>query len=305
MEEITLQDRIRLKEVEALRVRIKSKPRQSNFCVAAIVVYKDLKTGEEKTLEGVNDEPCYMGGSLCAERAALLQLRLLPLTPDDVKVSSVYITSDAETYITPGMLCREYMISNIFMDESTPIIMSGAGMFEPKKQLLGTLYPFPSLYHRMTSHEAVKCHECLKLQLPQSETEAFQVYEIARAAALKDDRTVHPISFGAAVMFEDGHIISAYQKKALEYGCTLDAVGQLAQGIADYANAKPKLLAQVDNFGVAHAPFAPGRAFFEENGYGTCRVLLHNPDENDVASFSIVDAKALAPSKPNIVIDIS
>lgn len=39
---------------------------------------------------------------------------------------------------------------------------------------------------------------------------------------------MHPIRYGAAVLFSDGTVAIASQKVALEYGCTLDAVGQLA-----------------------------------------------------------------------------
>jgi len=39
---------------------------------------------------------------------------------------------------------------------------------------------------------------------------------------------VHPIRYGAAVLFSDGTVAIASQKVALEFGCTLDAVGQVS-----------------------------------------------------------------------------
>jgi hypothetical protein len=30
-----------------------------------------------------------------------------------------------------------------------------------------------------------------------------------------------------------------------------------------------------DQFGIAHAPFAKGRSFLTERGYGDCKVLIH------------------------------
>jgi len=98
-----------------------------------------------------------------------------------------------------------------------------------------------------------------------------------------DQRRLHPIKYGAAVLFNDGTVATASQKAALEYGCTLDAVGQLAAEIMrksmqideDNPACKPVLLVQCDQFGIAHAPFAQGRAFLSERGFGDCKVLIH------------------------------
>ena len=38
---------------------------------------------------------------------------------------------------------------------------------------------------------------------------------------------------------------------------------------------KPVLLVQCDQFGIAHAPFASGRSFLTERGFGECKVLIH------------------------------
>ncbi|KAL7548105.1 hypothetical protein ACHAWF_011392 [Thalassiosira exigua] len=93
----------------------------------------------------------------------------------------------------------------------------------------------------------------------------------------------HPIRYGAAVLFSDDTVAIASQKVALEYGCTLDAVGQLASVIdrkaiqveEDSPPCRPLLLVQCDQFGIAHAPFAQGRAYLTERGYGDCKVLVH------------------------------
>ena len=96
-------------------------------------------------------------------------------------------------------------------------------------------------------------------------------------------RNVHLIRYGAAVLFSDNSVSIASQKVAIEYGCTLDAVGQLATIIDKKAlqldeetpGIRPILLVQCDQFGIAHPPFAQGRAFLTERGYGDCKVLLH------------------------------
>jgi hypothetical protein len=151
-------------------------------------------------------------------------------------------------------------------------------------------------------------------------------------------RNVHPIRYGAAVLFSDNSVSIASQKVAIEYGCTLDAVGQLATIIDKKAlqldeetpGIRPILLVQCDQFGIAHPPFAQGRAFLTERGYGDCKVLLHQQrqsrpyptimEEKSLRDFGEednvggvkkeldnvdlrlieVDANSLAPSPPDI-----
>lgn len=40
-------------------------------------------------------------------------------------------------------------------------------------------------------------------------------------------------------------------------------------------NTLTMLCALGDQFGIAHAPFARGRSFLTERGYGDCKVLIH------------------------------
>lgn len=145
----------------------------------------------------------------------------------------------------------------------------------------------------------------------------------------RNKHNIHHIQYGAAVLFNDGTVATATQKSALEYGCTLDAVGQLASIIdmkaiqisEDGTSCRPILLVQCDQFGIAHAPFAQGRAFLTERGYGDCKVLIHqhvNVDEGQdctkfmngdsaetTDSYDInlqlleVEANDLAPSPPD------
>ena len=88
------------------------------------------------------------------------------------------------------------------------------------------------------------------------------------------DSSIHPIHFGAAVLFDDGTICTSHQTSALEYGCTLDAVSQLVSYIQE-STAPPTLLVQADQYGIAHAPFAPARSFLTEHGHEQCLILLH------------------------------
>jgi hypothetical protein len=96
-------------------------------------------------------------------------------------------------------------------------------------------------------------------------------------------RHVHPVCIGAAGLFSDGMVAFASRKVALEYGCTLDAVGKLANAIdgkaihiKDHSEpCRPIMLVQCNQFGIACAPFAQGRAFLAKRGYGDCKILLH------------------------------
>ena len=75
----------------------------------------------------------------------------------------------------------------------------------------------------------------------------------------------------------------SHNQPILSFRCTLDAVGQLASSIdRKYLQndegspaIKPVLIVQCDQFGIAHAPFAQGRSFLTERGYGDCKVLIH------------------------------
>ena len=84
------------------------RPIHSNFLVAATVLYTDT-TGQLRTAQGVNSETCVLSSCICAERAAMLQLRLHP--KGWRYINTVYITSSAPppTLVSPGLLCREFM----------------------------------------------------------------------------------------------------------------------------------------------------------------------------------------------------
>ena len=77
------------------------------------------------------------------------------------------------------------------------------------------------------------------------------------------------------MIFADGTEATAAQKKALEYGCSIDAVCLLAPMI-ERSSSPPLLLCMADHLGVCHSPFAAGRAFLVEHGCGSVRLLVHD-----------------------------
>lgn len=378
------------------RLSLTTAPRQSSFRVVAVVFYELLLGSKEQDEDkrqqrhhvvGTNDEPCYINGSICAERAALVQLRFLPIK----RITKVVITTDAVHPIFPGMLCREFMASHMYIDpETMPVVTSGSLCRKAKcrydvsgkdartndhdkqsiengcigntfhdwevvRTTLVDLYPYPSPYTRLTAGESINLG---KRESPVSHIENFPIalshnldaiskeaelliLEATKAAQENNDRSeLHPIQYAAAVLFEDGSIETACQRKTLEYGCSVDAVTQLAFIIernnkvvikadtdeeletnrgtstrtSKLNNVRPKLLVQCDQFGIIHAPFATARAYLSEFHYGNCEVLVqkfiedppsHSPsclDTDDWNEVQIlsIPARILAPSAPHM-----
>lgn len=145
-----------------------------------MVVYIDQK-GQERYLTGVNSETCVLPSAICAERTALLQLRLSP--HGYRRISTIYITATAPGPISPGMLCREFMqeytvpSTRIFLfspsftaDSIENIVPSTVGTLEYDSQTgtyeipkdkwvciagIGKLYPYPPLYHKVARDNLV------------------------------------------------------------------------------------------------------------------------------------------------------
>ena len=286
---LTADDEKYLLQAESIRLRL-AKPRQSRFRVVAVVTYRTA-TGSIGVCVGANDEPCYIGGSICAERSALLQLRLL----DAGQVCGIYIVSDAEFPIPPGMLCREFMISSPHICPEMPIIMASKGFksreesyAQVRKIRLKELYPFPGIFARETIESCIEYHKSVQqgkvdIVQPEEGSAEHSVWNAAKAAAQLDSKIdLHPMQYGAAAMCSDGKLFVGYQKKAIEYGCTLCAVTQLAQAVEEHIQSKKvdlALLAQVDNMGICHAPFAAARSWLAEYGHGSCKVLIHETED--------------------------
>lgn len=105
------------------RLSLKTAPNQSFFRVVAVVFFAVSKKEERFHVVGSNDEPNSVSGSICAERAALVQLRFVP---DLEEITKIIIVTDDVDPISPGMLCREFMASFKKMPYSTPILLGRA-----------------------------------------------------------------------------------------------------------------------------------------------------------------------------------
>ncbi|EEY70039.1 uncharacterized protein PITG_06599 [Phytophthora infestans T30-4] len=239
-------------------------PLLSGFRVLALFSYEDLKGQTDKFVIGANAECANIGGATCAERAAMAQLQLLPAR----RVRKIYIVSDSPQCLTPGTLCREFLLSSPLIEDSTPFV-SRATKCHPCVTTLAELYPFPSLYDRVPRSQ---------LQLSRMTPDEQEVYLKALAATAKDARDdLFPLRYAAGTKFSDGEVRATWQHKTLEYGSSLDAVSKLIPFVEAKQNSvKPQFLMQVDQFGILHAPFARARAYFFEFGFLDVPVLVHD-----------------------------
>jgi cytidine deaminase len=363
-DKITAQDLECLAQCHEFRLSI-DPPLQSNFRVVCLMVLQETDGSASKpkvsTIWGTNDEPSpWMGGALCAERSAFLQLRVQerdlsiksPSTKSTRKVQSLYIVSDAEIPITPGVLCREYMMGSHYVDpDRTRFIMqSSVANDAPVLTSLTRLYPYPCIYKRKTSKQACTLGSQLASTIDWTgldsavltaaglKVEDLQnLVKAAHAASAWDEPdSLHPVRYGAAALVRrvdsasantpSLHIVSTCQCKAVEYGGTLDAVGQLASllrqesqvsvnngaeinaesaeqsdaisGESDKADNKKNVvaIAMVDQFGIPHAPFAPGRSFLAEHGYTGTVCLVSSLSADNRVLLSAVLASDLVPN---------
>jgi cytidine deaminase len=295
------------------RAELHSSPAQSNFRVYAILVVEKVD-GTLCLIRGANGEQGYIGGAICAERCALLQLRFM----QNPVIRKVAVVTDSDAATSPGVLCREYLMSSAL--PGTPVVIGNGSGTMAVRCSLGDLWPHPYQY-RFTNRDnvvdfarkvALKVESAASVLTPMMR----KLFDSARGVNHCDRQDIlHPIRYSAAVLFDDGTIHTAWMLKGLEYGCTLDPVSQLVRELesrrycapcsttsavdspqsASVFQAglytKPVMLVMCDQFGVAHAPFAQARCLLTEHGYDYVQVLVH--DENGV--LCTVTAKELVP----------
>ena len=296
------------------RLALSSSPSQSNFRVMAYMVITADDVEGYEIIEGANMEEGYIGGAICAERACMSRLRFF-VNP---AICLVVVTTDSQGAISPGLLCRQYMMSMAASD--TPVVIGNGPSTTAARCRIGDLLPHPYVYRKVLRKEIISfmsghASKCNDAGWTESEV---KVYEAARLAATCDIKVdVHPVQLGAAIMFQDGTIEKAHVLKGLEYGCTVCPVVQLLQpsekkklqlcfsqeewrkSSQDYDDvdddgASPICIAMVDQYGVAHAPFASARALLTEHGYARLRVLVHTSD----GTATSCRAEELTPPPP-------
>merc|ERR1712086_83660 len=264
------------------------KPSQSNFRVTAVVTFNQAgDSGIERFVVGHNGEACCLLNSCCAERSAFLQLGAL----DEVTVTGIYLVSDAPGPITPGALCREYMMSSPFCCPQTRVLMEGSeGEQTRVARTLAELWPHPSVYTRLTSKQQLAFGRKFAAEgtqrTPKDPLWAVAL-RLAKKACENDVRDeLHPIRYGACIVWSDGQSAVASHVKALEYGCSIDPICQLAAAMQaqgelckwEESALSNAVLVMADQFGVCHGPFAAARSFLSEHGWGKVKIMLHNEE---------------------------
>lgn len=276
------------------RMSLPSSPVQSGFRVFALLFFETSLLRGLQLVEGSNTEPSYIGGSICAERAALSKLRMFA----DPTLVKLVVTTDAGEPISPGLLCREFLYSHA--DSSLPIVFGDGASSTVVSCNIEKLYPFPFVYRKVLGNNIGDVGRALSSSLLNLQETGKSVwnedtefcFKLALQATDNDKSLIHPLKLAACVQYWDGSRDVAWQLKGLEYGCTLDPVCQLLRGMLGPEKI-PRFLLMCDQFGIAHAPFAQARALLSEHGFGSLLVAVHtvadgvlNPCYTSVAELS-------------------
>lgn len=319
-----------VESANAIRMQQPTKPSQSQFRVVAILFVFDESTATWSIICGSNQEHGYLGGAICAERAAICRMRFYPYA----RCKKVIVTTDSKHGISPGALCREFLMS--MGDANMPVVIANAAGDHVTKCTIGDLFPHPFLYQSTNRADIVLCAETRVSKLRQrqqskasiddeaikakkwdigsppflfsgacflSEEEQMlmqKVLQAAEAANAFDNvgDTAHPIQLSAAVVYRDGHTHSAYQMKGLEYGCTVCPVTQLLYAMEHdpVPVSEVFMLVMLDNYNLAHLPFAGARSQLTERTgrYDHVHILSQNVD----GDFVITMVKDLLPQPP-------
>jgi len=244
----------------------------------------------------------YIGGAICAERAALMRLRHL----NSPVIKKVIVTTDSINAIAPGVLCREYLMSSA--DPNTVIVMGNCDSSIVRETTLSYLFPFPYLYRYWHRKSVISNANIFSNQIKTRIKDYGNVHvETLFDEAMKCNKndkfdSLHPVRFSAAVMFSDGTVRTAWQMKGLEYGCTIDPVTQLIRDMEFYRISTEDehsedngvlvdYLLMIDQWGICHAPFAQARGLLNEHGFKYVKCVIHD----DLGDVHIVPVSSLVP----------
>lgn len=273
-------------------------PAQSSFRVAAVIRFRRAD-GTEGTAVGVNVEPhdANIRGAICAERAALCKFQ-----HDEgpgSEITRVVCVTDSPKPIFPGPLCREYLTS-VCLPETEILAAGSADPFKFITASLRDLLPLSSAYCRLRVAKMKELAVALqdKVCAP-ADSKLADVYHAAvkQARTQKAQESVFPIVFAAAVQFSNGRVHAVSELKAMEYGCTVDAVSLLLPEMlrvrAESGLAAVSVM-QADQYGIAHAPFSAARTLLVEHGFKTVLLAAHSSSGEWVGPIEAHDSLPFA-----------
>ena len=245
----------------------------------------------------------------------------------------VIVVTDLTIPVSPGMLCREYLMS--VCDSESIIVMGGSDAKDDNdiiKCNMNDLWPHPYLYrgcdrsnivdyaNAFISRTGISIDSLLRFSNDDDiDKEKLQkLHKVAINYTKYDDAdALHHIRLATAVLFDDDSIEITWMLKGLEYGCTIDAVSQMVSKMVQNRicgdcklnitfNSKinddsifkmiknPVILVNVDQYGICHSPHAQARALLSEHGFDHLKIMVHN----DNGMIEIVTVKSLVPN-PN------
>ena len=246
-------------------------PKQSNFRVVTYIIFSYYNNFNRQLglINGSNIEEGYIGGAICSERAALSKLRFFK----NVIILKLAVVTDSNIASTPGTLCREFIYS--FADGDLPIVYGNDNSTEIISIKLSELWPYPYLYRYNDRYNVVSFANEIVKNLVEPTSNYTEIYNEAKSVSTTNPKyDLFPITYGAAVLYDDNSIDSAWFLPAFEYGSSLDPITQLIKNMEQnkIKNVLPLYIIMTDQFGVCHSPFAQSRALLVEYGYENLKI---------------------------------
>jgi hypothetical protein len=184
-------------------------------------------------------------------------------------------------------------------DDDIPIILGASATTgeAPKLCRLRDLWKYPSIYRHVPRKELLAFAqafasnmEAVDALITTDTVPPLDLYQETQQRAQRHlqqweskltggQELPYPIMYAAGVEFSDGSRRFAAHTQAIEYPCSVEAVSKIAAFIevAGENDIQPLWLVVVDQFGICHAPFAPGRAYLSENNFAkTLRTHVHD-----------------------------
>ena len=249
-------------------------PPQSSFRVVAVVALGSRLRGEY--VVGTNIESGNLHNSVCAERVAFGALQLYGVRRPGA-VRCIYIVTDAPQPISPGALCREFMYSSPFCAPATRVLSATPDLGQRLDVTLAELLPRASPDCRLGAADQRNWAKATIYiaagGAPRRRPARQQNARHRETTAACTRRGVGSRARSTTARWRRQS--SARPGVRLLAGSGRPACPELAKKRRD--GARPIVVALVGDLGVAHTPFASGRAFLAEHG-AAVDVLCHDSE---------------------------
>jgi len=279
-------------------------PKHSGRSTVALVVYH-AATGSFRAEVATATEVVGLAGGVDAGCCAIARLltRRAGHTPLDC-VDRVVVAVSALKELLPGYQCRQ-MLAEQLADEVQVICAWQEGARPRAKAItVAELWPHPCAYRHLGRDEvAVFAGSLASLcEAPftgESDSARRNLYEGTKEAAMTEycDDEVHPVRYAAGVLFETGVSEVCAAVPAADHTVSIEAVARLSFALEARRRSgnRALLLLVSDQWGVLHAPFAVGRSYLVERGFGDLLTAVHNPLTGAVQELRCSDLTGVVP----------